>query len=147
MYDMKFYRRWSIIQVMFLVFFLASPSEARNITKIIVHHSATDQGDVDSFRKHHMETKGWDDVGYHFVIKRDGTLQYGRPLFKQGAHAKGRNWNSIGICLVGKDQFNGQQHLQLKKLIRDLYMHHDIASIERHHEKCPGEGLGAEWFK
>ena len=45
--------------------------------------------------------RGWQDVGYHYVIRQDGTLEDGRPNQKQGAHAAGHNKNSIGICLVG----------------------------------------------
>lgn len=45
--------------------------------------------------------KGWSDIGYHNVIKRDSSLEHGRDLSRQGAHVKGYNKNSIGICLVG----------------------------------------------
>ena len=75
----------------------------RMINKIIVHCSATppsmDIG-VDVIREWHL-AKNWQDVGYHFVIKRDGAVEKGRPIEKQGAHTKGENKESIGICLVG----------------------------------------------
>jgi N-acetylmuramoyl-L-alanine amidase len=45
--------------------------------------------------------RGWSDIGYNYVIKRDGTLQVGRPLERSGAHARNFNAHSIGICLVG----------------------------------------------
>lgn len=70
---------------------------------IIVHCSATpvsmDIG-VDEIRKWH-KARGWRDVGYHYVITLDGTLQQGRPEGVPGAHAKGFNTSSIGICYVG----------------------------------------------
>lgn len=70
---------------------------------IAVHCSATspdtDVG-VDEIRKWH-KAKGWEDIGYHYVIRRDGTVEAGRSLEMQGAHVEGHNHESIGICLVG----------------------------------------------
>ena len=56
---------------------------------------------VKEIRKWHVEERHWRDIGYHYVIKRDGTLQLGRPIEQAGAHVAGKNSNSIGICLVG----------------------------------------------
>ena len=60
---------------------------------------------------------------------------------KKGAHAKGRN-QMIGIALIGMDKFTEEQIGSLVKLLKKLGVTH----IESHHEKCPGEGLGDEWF-
>tara|TARA_R110000803_G_scaffold84087_2_gene150251 strand:+ start:6773 stop:7246 length:474 start_codon:yes stop_codon:yes gene_type:complete len=76
----------------------------RDINKIIVHCSATypDQNaGVDTIRKWHVEERGWDDIGYHYVIRRDGTVEEGRPIIKAGAHCRGQNKNSVGVCLEG----------------------------------------------
>lgn len=80
----------------------------RQINEIFVHCSFTKPREnqaprigVEEIRKWHVEERGWSDIGYHYVIKRDGTLQLGRPIETKGAHAQGRNANSIGICLVG----------------------------------------------
>lgn len=51
-------------------------------------------------REWHLE-RGFSDIGYHFVIWRDGYIEEGRPISRIGAHAKGHNSDSIGICLVG----------------------------------------------
>ncbi|WP_258186785.1 N-acetylmuramoyl-L-alanine amidase [Vibrio splendidus] len=70
---------------------------------ITVHCSATPpQQDVDvaEIRRWHKK-KGWRDVGYHFVIRRNGDVELGRPLSQTGAHVKGHNKSNIGICLVG----------------------------------------------
>lgn len=76
----------------------------RQINKIIVHCSATypdqDVG-VDTIRKWHVEERGWSDIGYHYVVRRDGTVEEGRPITKAGAHCKGHNADSIGVCLEG----------------------------------------------
>ncbi|RLC88212.1 MAG: hypothetical protein DRJ03_03445 [Chloroflexi bacterium] len=119
---------------------------ADNIDTIIVHHSATETGTVESFRKFHVEQRGWDDVGYHFVIYTDGTVHEGRKSKFVGAHAKGRNYSSLGICLVGTDSFTKAQKKALAGLIRELKEQYQITSVERHHEKCPGRGLNVERF-
>lgn len=76
----------------------------RKINKIIVHCSATppsmDIG-VAEIRKWHVQDNKWSDIGYHYVIRRDGTVEKGRPIETPGAHTQGHNANSIGVCLVG----------------------------------------------
>ena len=70
---------------------------------IIIHCSATKPShnvDIKDIDRWHRE-QGWRMVGYHFLIKRDGTVQEGRGLMEGGAHAKGYNERSIGICLAG----------------------------------------------
>lgn len=75
----------------------------RTIKNIIVHCSATrasqDIGaaEIDTWHKQ----QGWDEIGYHFVIRRNGEIEKGRALEKIGAHCRGHNAESIGICLVG----------------------------------------------
>lgn len=75
----------------------------RKINKIIVHCSATKPTqdiDADTVNKWHLD-RGWSGIGYHFFIKRDGQIELGRPLEKQGAHTKNHNKNSIGLCYAG----------------------------------------------
>ena len=70
---------------------------------ITVHCSATppkQDVDVAEIRRWHKK-KGWRDVGYHFVIRRNGDVQLGRPLSQTGAHVKGHNRGNIGVCMVG----------------------------------------------
>ncbi|WP_026012367.1 N-acetylmuramoyl-L-alanine amidase [Vibrio splendidus] len=70
---------------------------------ITVHCSATPpQQDVGvaEIRRWHKK-RGWRDVGYHFVIRRNGDVELGRPLSQTGAHVKGHNKGNIGICMVG----------------------------------------------
>jgi hypothetical protein len=74
-----------------------------NLSHIIVHCADTppsmDIGAAE-IREWHVE-KGWDDIGYHFVIRRNGETEIGRPFDMQGAHVSGWNACSIGICLIG----------------------------------------------
>ena len=104
---------------------------------IVVHCSATKPDrDIDAVeikRWHTGPHRNFSDIGYHYVIKRNGTIQRGRPLMYQGAHAKGHN-NSIGICLVGgassagKSEFNFTKHQMTAletlclRLVNKIYM-------------------------
>ena len=75
----------------------------RKINKIIVHCSATPEGkefSVETIRKWHLK-RGWSDIGYHFVIDLKGELHEGRPVERTGAHVKGHNFDSIGVCYIG----------------------------------------------
>ena len=76
----------------------------RKINKLIVHCTATPEFkdfDVDDVRGWHVKGNGWSDIGYHYLIKLDGTVQQGRPVEKIGAHVGGHNRDSIGIAYVG----------------------------------------------
>jgi N-acetylmuramoyl-L-alanine amidase len=76
----------------------------RKVNKLIVHCTATPEFkdfDVDDVRDWHVKGNGWSDIGYHFLVKLDGTVQDGRPLEKIGAHVGGHNKDSIGIAYVG----------------------------------------------
>lgn len=70
---------------------------------ITVHCSATPSEQdvhVADIRRWHKK-RGWRDVGYHFVIRRNGDVELGRPLSQTGAHVKGHNKGNIGVCMVG----------------------------------------------
>ncbi len=126
----------------------------RTVTTIIVHHSESVHGDVAAIDQWHRE-RGWDGVGYHYVITNgvthsgvpcyDGEIQVGRDEERVGAHARGRNRGSIGVCLIGTDAFTPAQVRSLRTLLIDLCRRHGItpsaATIQRHHDQCPGTGL------
>lgn len=82
----------------------------RNINLIIVHCSATPEGrnvSVADIDRWHRE-RGFDGIGYHYVVYIDGSVHEGRPLNKVGAHCKGHNAHSIGICYIGGVDLNGK---------------------------------------
>jgi len=105
----------------------------RKIKGIIIHCSATkpsmDIG-VDEIKDWHVNGNGWRDIGYHFVIKRNGTLEHGRDIKENGAHCKGHNKDTIGICMVGgvseddvkiaEDNFTENQWYTLEDLVENL---------------------------
>ncbi|QIA64452.1 lysozyme [Vibrio astriarenae] len=78
--------------------------------KITIHSSATPPTmniTARDIRQWH-KARGWSDIGYHWIITRDGKLEAGRPMTKAGAHVKGHNTNNIGICLVGGTSPSGK---------------------------------------
>lgn len=108
----------------------------RDINKIILHCSATQEGkdfNVEDIREWHLQ-RGFTDVGYHYVIKLDGTIQDGRNIRSIGAHCKGQNYGSIGICYIGgldkegkgKDTRTKEQKESLFNLIDDLLIAYDL---------------------
>lgn len=110
----------------------------RQLNEIIIHCTATRpdwwkskpaKAKVNEIRQWHLD-RGWSDIGYHYLIDRDGTVVEGRPLEKTGAHVKGKNTGTVGISLLGgfggsasdqfDDHFTEEQAIVLKKLIADL---------------------------
>ena len=132
----------------------------RLLNEIIVHCTATRsdwwtgtsaQVKTNEVRNWHT-SKGWSDIGYHYLIDRDGTVVSGRPLERTGAHVKGHNTGTIGISLFGghggsasdmfEDNFTEEQDAALRKLIADLQKDHpSIHKISGHNEysskACP----------
>jgi hypothetical protein len=77
----------------------------KQTNRIILHHSLSGFSDVETIRRWHTLPKpsgnGWEDIGYHYVISRDGKCREGRHRTLIGAHAAGRNTDSIGVCMIG----------------------------------------------
>ena len=76
----------------------------RTLTDLIVFHCSATKPSQDIGRPEieaWHKAKGWTAIGYHYVIKRDGALQLGRPLEAIGAHVEGFNSHSVGVCMVG----------------------------------------------
>ena len=141
----------------------------KTIDTIIIHCSATREGkdytaaDIDRW---HRE-QGFAGIGYHYVVRRDGTVEQGRPLPQVGAHCnwadpQGVSWNrhSIGICYVGgcdragkpKDTRTVGQDRALRVLIARLVKEYPITRIMGHRDASPdrdGDGrvTQGEWLK
>lgn len=79
--------------------------ESRPIRRLFIHCSATkpsmDHVDAEWLRRIHVDENGWDDIGYHYVIGRDGRIERGRDPQVAGAHARGHNHDSLAVCLAG----------------------------------------------
>lgn len=114
----------------------------RRITEIIIHCSATPEGKdftVDDIRRWHL-ARNFADIGYHYVIYRDGSVHKGRAENIAGAHCLGHNANSMGICYIGgvakdgktpKDTRTPQQKQALRQLVQQLQFVYP-------HERCMG---------
>lgn len=88
--------------------------------KAVIHCSDSPQGRGDTaetIHGWHLE-RGWDGIGYHYVILEDGTVEAGRPEYWSGSHARGYN-KSMGICLIGIDDFTHAQFISLERLLKD----------------------------
>lgn len=130
---------------------------------IILHHSLTKDSQTVStqaIRRYHVDTLGWQDIGYHFLIEKVNDqyeILMGRPLDVSGAHTKGMNGKAIGVCFVGNFDDMKPSLEQIKagiKLIRGLCnvfaipienikAHHDFAS----YKTCPGKMFDMKMFR
>lgn len=134
----------------------------RPVDEIIIHctatrpnwmHNATTKMKVDEVRRWHKNDRGWRDIGYHYLIDRDGTVALGRPVEQTGAHTVGHNKGTIAISLFGgfdsaatdnfSDNFTQAQRASLVQLVRDLREQFPkITKISGHNDyaqkACPG---------
>lgn len=85
----------------------------------------------------HLE-RGFEGIGYHYVIGRDGKLEQGRPEYWTGAHAKGYN-DRLGICLIGESDFTPEQFKTLKMIILNLALEYGFKKedIKGHYQVNP----------
>jgi N-acetylmuramoyl-L-alanine amidase len=124
----------------------------RDLNRIILHCSATREGkdfSADTIRDWHVKGNGWSDIGYHWVIRLDGSIEVGRPLEKSGAHTKGHNKDSVGVCYIGgcdadgkpKDTMNPEQEKAWRMIVLSLRTLYGDLTIHGHNEfankACP----------
>jgi len=130
------------------------------VKTIFVHCSATRpdwmetyplSAKVSEIARWHKQ-RGWGSIGYHYIIDRDGEVAVGRPETIEGAHVRGHNKGSIGICLVGghgssendafEKNFTSQQAKAMRELISDISQRAEGVSVRGHNEvaakACPG---------
>lgn len=131
---------------------------------VVIHCSATrpsaDIG-VKEIRRWHVVDNKWADIGYHFVIRRNGTIERGRDVTLRGAHCPAFNANSIAICMVGgisddgrpQNNFTADQFASLKTLVLGLWTEYrTITGVCGHRDApnekkaCPSFDVG-QWLK
>lgn len=124
----------------------------RKIKQIIIHHSASPAHTttVDLVRKWHVEDRGWKDIGYHYMIDENGEVHRGREDKIIGAHCKGNNRFTLGVCVFGNYQNEQMKPIvfeSLRNLVSglktryglqsgDIYGHRDFGKTV-----CPGDNL------
>lgn len=132
----------------------------RHIDTLVIHCAATKPDmniGVKEIREWHKE-RGWNDIGYHLVIRRDGTIEKGRPLENIGAHVQGHNGGSVGVCLVGgvdnnmkaANNFTAPQWLSLEAIVSEFQKNYPTAKICGHRDldnkkDCPSFDVG-KWL-
>ena len=116
-----------------------------NIKLLVVHCSDTNNSKnlkAEDIHKMHLGFN-WDGIGYHKIILRSGNVENGRPEYWIGAHVKGKNDISLGVCLIGRDKFTKRQFISLEKVLKkwkNLYPeakiigHRDIGDTKK---TCP----------
>ncbi len=108
--------------------------ENKNIKFLIVHCSDTEDDKIlgaKDIHKMHLGF-GWDGIGYHKVILRSGKIENGRPEYWIGAHVKGKNKISLGVCLIGRNNFTENQFLSLKTVLINWKLSYPLAKIVGH---------------
>ncbi len=132
-----------------------------HVSYLIVHHTATarDLTTAEAVRRYHVESREWDDIGYHYFIEADGRLQKGRADNVRGAHCRADDMNgkSLGICLAGHFDLEPPtigQMMALAALLKALMAKYEVSAenVLGHGEvsgastSCPGEVM-REWIK
>lgn len=119
---------------------------ARRATEYIILHHRAGEGDADSIHKGHIAS-GWTGIGYHFYVRKDGSVFRGRPQEMVGAHCVGYNLTSVGVCFEGNYQTERtmppaqlQAGMELVSYLKGLY---PCAAVKRHKDfmatVCPGQ--------
>ena len=131
----------------------------RKITNIIVHCADTPEGRDDKaadIRRWH-KARGFNDIGYHYVVDLDGTIEPGRDVTIAGAHTTGHNADSIGVCYIGgadtdmkpKDTRTEEQKTSLRLLLKYLVQKYPGAKIYGHRDfaqkACPSFDAKTEY--
>lgn len=139
----------------------------RKIGLIVIHCADSPNGhpftaqDIDSWHRERgfermpqwraRQNPNLTSIGYHFVIGAQGALETGRHSDEIGAHVQGHNANSLGICLIGRDQFSLEQWNQLGSLVEQLQIQYPQARVVGHRslslvKTCPNFDVQA-WLQ
>ena len=128
---------------------------AREDTELIVIHHTGDEVDDDlsaeDIHRIHL-CNGWAGIGYHYVVRKNGSVEVGRPYWAVGSHAQGFNWNSVGIHVCGNFEIAEPTEAQteaLSYLVGWVAYKYDIPCTAEHVKghrdlnatECPGENL------
>ena len=113
--------------------------------RIILHHADAKSCSAEDIHRWHL-SNGWSGAGYHFLVRKDGTIYRLRPEDKVGAHAYGSNYNSLGVCFEGNFMEEDMPEAQKeagKELVAYLKNKYNITTVQRHKDvcatNCPGD--------
>ena len=108
----------------------------KKVSLLVVHCSDTENSQNLSaidIHKMHLDF-GWNGVGYHKIIKRCGKIENGRPEYWVGAHVRGKNDISLGVCLIGRDNFTKRQLYSLEQTLKKWKVLYPTAKILGHRD-------------
>lgn len=128
-------------------------TQRNSTSQIILHHADAITCTVEDIHRWHLNN-GWTGIGYHYFVRKDGSIYRGRPENVVGAHAIGANTNSIGICAEGRYNVETMPEAQknaIKELIADIKSRYGNLAIKGHKEvsntSCPGKNYPLEELK
>lgn len=127
--------------------FRGSMTNRSKTNRIILHHAEASSCTAQQIHQWHLNN-GWSGAGYHFLVRKDGSIFRLRPENKVGAHASGANSDSIGICFEGRYQYETMPQAQInagKELVAYLKGKYGISKVLRHKDvcstDCPGKNF------
>lgn len=133
--------------------FANSLSKRKSTEKIVLHHAAASHCSVDDVHRWHL-ANGWAGIGYHFLVRKDGSVHEGRPIETVGAHTGDENYNSIGICFEGNFETETMSTAQkeagaeLVTYVKGLYP--SIKTVGKHKDynatACPGKNFPFDYI-
>ena len=119
-------------------------SARRSTTRIILHHAAARKCTAQQIHSWHL-ANGWSGIGYHFFVRKDGSVYRGRPEDTVGAHAGNNNYDSVGICFEGNFMTETMPEAQKRagqELVQYLKGKYGITKVQKHSDVnatgCPG---------
>lgn len=143
---------------------VANETCARRIDEVVIHHSwrptsAQYRGEatIDAIRDYHVNTRGWSDIGYHWLVGPDGQVFQGRKMGRSGAHVLNRNAHTIGVCMIADFDAEDPQAwggwdetLRLVRALLDRFKL-PVGKIRFHREfqskTCPGTRMDLTAFR
>ena len=132
--------------------FNSNMSRMGHVNGIVLHHTGVSvPQSVEIIHNYHKNHNGWAGIGYHYYVRKDGSIYKGRPEEYAGAHCPGVNSSSIGICAEGnfnEEEMSEEQKQAIIELIAYVKEEHDIEYVKGHREilatSCPGENYPLE---
>jgi len=131
----------------------AYPLSLRSATTHLILHHAACSGSAQQIHQSHLKN-GWSGIGYHYYVRKDGSIYRGRPENMRGAHTTDWNWCSIGVCFEGNletETMNARQKAAGLALVADLRRRYPGITICGHRDlnatACPGKNFPLDEMK
>lgn len=130
-------------------------NKRKKTAMVVFHHALADKCSIEEIHSWHL-SRGFEGCGYHFLVRKDGSIHHGRDIHYVGAHAMGRNWCSIGVCLEGDFRHSEPTVEQLNgcaQVYHDLCRAYSKRLVIAFHRPwwvrnaCPGKMLDREDFR